>query len=327
MLSHFPNQGAPLTEPQSNSEMTHPESGVLFGIAVYTMWGVFPIYFHSLEPSSALEILFQRITWSVVFCALVWLFVRDRRWIRQLLAVPHRLAVLTLAAYILSVNWGLYIYAVSIEKIVETSLGYFINPLVLVVMGVVLLHERLRTLQWVAVGLGAAAVLIIAIDYGRPPWIALGLAFSFAIYGYLKKRIGGHIGALESMTVETMVLVPVAIAGLAWIEFTGRGTFTTDAPWHGLLLMASGPLTAIPLICFAAAARRVPLATMGMLQFIAPTLQLIVGVAIYGEDVPPMRWFGFSLVWIALLLLTVDSVRSSMRRRRAQMPLAPRPAN
>jgi chloramphenicol-sensitive protein RarD len=251
----------------------------------------------------------------MLFCAVIWCFMRDRSWIRTLLAVPHRLALLSVAAYILAINWGGYIYAVSAGNVVESSLGYFINPLVLVVMGVVLLHEQLRPLQWVAIGIGTVAVLVIAFDYGRPPWIALTLAFSFAIYGFIKKRVGAQIGAIESMTAETAVLLPAAVAGMVWIELSGRGTFLDESPVHALSLMASGPLTAVPLICFAAAARRVPLATMGMLQFLAPVLQLVCGVVLLGEHVPPVRWIGFGLVWIALLLLTFDSVQAGRRRR------------
>lgn len=292
--------------------------GLLLGAAAYGMWGVFPIYFHLLSPAGSLEILGQRIVWSMVFCSLAWLVIRDVRWVRDLLHSPRRLALLTLAAYILAVNWGVYIYAVVADNVVEASLGYFINPLVLVVMGVVLLHERLRPLQWAAVGLGTVAVVIMAVDYGRPPWIALTLAFSFAIYGFIKKLVGGQIGALESMTTETAVLAPLALVLVVWLEASGRGTFTLDAPWHGLMLVGTGIITPLPLVCFAAAARRVPLTTMGLLQFLAPVLQLICGVFVFGEHVPVVRWIGFGIVWLALVALTVDSVRHFRERSRLQ---------
>lgn len=306
--------------PADNSARTESERGVLFGVAAYSMWGVFPLYFHALAPASAMEILVNRVVWSMLFCAIVWLVLRDLSWIGPLLAVPRRLFLLVIAAIFLAINWGGYIYAVTVENVVETSLGYFINPLVLVLMGVLILHERLRPMQWVAVGIGALAVLVIAFDYGRPPWIALTLAFSFAIYGFIKKHVGADIGALASMTTETAVLAPFALIALVWIESTGRGTLSHDAPWHALLLLASGVITAGPLICFAAAARRVPLTTMGLLQFLAPVLQLICGVVILGEDVPPVRWAGFGLVWVALSLLTVDSMRAARGRRRAPGP-------
>ncbi|MDQ3655342.1 MAG: EamA family transporter RarD [Chloroflexota bacterium] len=314
-----------MSEPErhDNSARTESERGVLFGVAAYSMWGVFPLYFNALAPSSAVEILVNRVVWSTLFCAIVWIVLRDISWVRPLIAVPRRLFLLVIAAFVLAINWGGYIYAVTVENVVETSLGYFINPLVLVLMGVLILHERLRPMQWMAVGIGALAVLVIAFDYGRPPWIALTLAFSFAIYGFIKKHVGADIGALASMTTETVVLAPLALIALVWIEASGRGTFSHDAPWHALLLLASGVITAGPLICFAAAARRVPLTTMGLLQFLAPVLQLICGVVILGEDVPPVRWVGFGLVWVALSLLTIDSWKTARRRSRR---LASRPA-
>ncbi|MGB3327321.1 MAG: EamA family transporter RarD [Thermomicrobiales bacterium] len=300
----------------ANGEAAESRRGILLGAAAYGMWGVFPIYFHLLSPAGALEILGQRIIWSMVFCMLAWVFIRDLTWVKVLLRHPRRLALLTLAAFVLSANWGVYIYAVVADNVVEASLGYFINPLVLVVMGVVLLHEKLRPMQWFAVGLGTIAVIVMAIDYGRPPWIALILAFSFAIYGFIKKLVGGHIGALESMTTETAVLAPFALVLVFWLEWTGRGTFGQDAPWHGLMLVGTGIITPLPLICFAAAARRVPLTTMGLLQFTSPVLQLVIGVAVFGEHVPVVRWIGFGIVWLALTLLTIDSIRHVRTRAR-----------
>ncbi len=301
--------------PSAPSPATESRSGVFYGIAAYGMWGVFPIYFHLLAPAGTVEILANRIVWSAVFCILAWAVLRDLSWVRPLVAVPRRLVLLTAAALVLAVNWCGYIYAVNQNNVVESSLGYFINPLVLVLMGVLFLKERLRPLQWAALATGTVAVLVIAIDYGRPPWIALTLAFSFAIYGFIKKKVGPVIGALESMTVETLVLAPVALIVLVWIEAGGDGTLFTEGPWHTFALMISGLITAVPLICFSAAARRVALSTMGFLQFLAPTLQLIVGVWILGEHVPAARWVGFGIVWVALALLTVDTVRFARNRR------------
>ncbi len=314
-----------MNDPQADdsSARTESERGVLFGAAAYGMWGVFPLYFNALAPAGALEILVNRVVWSMLFCAIVWIVLRDLSWVRPLLAVPRRLFLLVIAAIFLAINWGGYIYAVTVENVVETSLGYFINPLVLVLMGVLILHERLRPMQWTAVGIGAVAVLVIAFDYGRPPWIAMTLAFSFAIYGFIKKHVGADIGALASMTTETAVLAPFALIALVWIEASGRGTFTHDPPWHALLLLASGVITTGPLICFAAAARRVPLTTMGLLQFLAPVLQLICGVVILGEYVPPVRWVGFGLVWVALTLLTIDSMRAARARGRGRAAARP----
>lgn len=303
------------------SGRTETERGVLFGIAAYGMWGVFPLYFHLLSPAGTIEILVNRVVWSMVFCLVAWLVIRDLSWVRPLLAVPRRLTLLTVAAFVLAINWGGYIYAVNQDNVVETSLGYFINPLVLVLMGVFLLHERLRPLQWTAVAIGGLAVVVIAFDYGRPPWIALTLAFSFAIYGFIKKQVGPVIGALESMTVETLVLAPFALAILLWIELSGDGTLVSEGAGHTAALMLSGIITAVPLICFSAAARRVPLSTMGFLQFLAPILQLVCGVVILGEHVPTVRWIGFGMVWIALVLLTTDTIRHARRRQAA--PVAP----
>jgi chloramphenicol-sensitive protein RarD len=311
------NSPAPST-PRSESER-----GILFGIAAYGLWGIFPIYFSILSPAGTIEILANRIVWSMVFCLVAWAIIRDLTWVKPLLAVPHRLALLAAAAFVLAINWGGYIFAVNQNNVVETSLGYFINPLVLVLMGVVLLHERLRPLQWAALATGTVAVLVIAVDYGRPPWIALTLAFSFSIYGFIKKRVGPVIGALESMTVETLMLFPIALVVLFWIELGHGGTLFTEGAGHTFALMISGLITAIPLICFSAAARRLPLSTMGFLQFLAPTLQLIIGVWILGESVPTVRWIGFGIVWIALIMLTTDSIRQARRRRETSVASDP----
>jgi len=291
------------------------ERGVLYGAAAYGLWGIFPLYFHILSPADAIEILIHRIFWTFLFCIIAWLWMRDLAWVRPLLRSPRRLALLSLAAVVIAANWGLYIYAVTSENVVESSLGYFINPLMLVLSGVFLLGEKLRRLQWIAVGLGALAVAIITFDYGRPPWLALGLAVTFTIYGFVKNRVGGGIPALASMTTETVVLLPFSIAGLIWLEVSGRGTFTVDAPWHGLAMVGTGIVTPIPLILFAAAASRIPLTTVGLLQFLAPILQLIIGVVVLGESVPGVRWIGFGIVWIALVILTVDTMQVARRKR------------
>lgn len=312
------------TANKAGGSRSESERGVAFGLAAYGMWGIFPIYFHALAPAGAMEILVHRILWSLLVCGAIWLVKRDGSWISPLIMVPHRLALIILAAMLLAINWLTYIHAVNSGNVVEASLGYFINPLVLVILGVGLLHERLRRLQWTAVGLGLVAVLVISIDYGRPPWIALTLAFSFAAYGFIKKKVGPTVGALPSMTVESAVLAPAAIGILVWIQATGRSSFGVDAPWHMVLLALSGIFTTAPLICFAAAARRVPLTTMGLMQFLAPVLQLLIGVVIFGEDVPPTRWVGFGLVWIALTCLTLDSLHRARKSYRARVGVASR---
>lgn len=291
--------------------------GTVFGALAYLLWGVFPLYFHALLPAGSIEILVHRVVWSLLVCLIVVAVLRDTSWIRPLLAAPRRIVRLGFAAMFIAVNWGVYIYGVNSGQVVEASLGYFINPLVTVLLGVVLLRERLRRLQWVAVGLGAVAVVVLTVDYGHVPVIALLLAGSFATYGLLKKRIGVDLGALAGLTAETALLFPFAVAALVWLEVTGRGTMSDQPPWHGLLLASTGIATAVPLLMFAAAARRVPLTTIGLLQFTTPVLQLLCGVLLLGEHVPPSRWVGFSIVWLALGVLTLDQVRAARARSRA----------
>lgn len=305
-----------------NDAAREVRAGTLYGFLAYGSWGVLPLYFHALAPAGALEILAHRIVWSLVFCMILVVISRDFSWVRTVLQTPRRIVLLAFAAYLLAINWGIYIHAVTVGNVIEASLGYFINPLILVIMGVVLLKERLRRLQWSAVALGAVAVLVISLNYGRLPWIALSLAITFATYGYIKKQIGVNIGALQSMTIETVLLAPFAVGGIIWIEMSGQSTFTTAGTSHTVMLLSTGVITAVPLILFAAAASRVPLATMGLLQFLAPVLQFICGVAILGEVVPASRWIGFGLVWIALVLLTIDTIRFTRSRRRLRLATA-----
>jgi chloramphenicol-sensitive protein RarD len=307
---------------QRNAAAREVRLGTIYGFLAYASWGMLPLYFHALAPAQAFEILAHRIVWCLIFCLILVTLNRDTSWVPIILRHPRRLLLLTLAAFLLAVNWGVYIYAVTSGNVVESSLGYFINPLILVLMGVFILHERLRQLQWWAVGLGTIAVLVISFNYGRLPWIALTLACSFATYGFIKNRVGANIGALPSMTVETVVLVPFALAGIIWIERSGNGTFTSEGFGHTLMLLSTGIVTAVPLILFAAAARRVPLATMGLLQFFAPVLQFICGVSLLGEIVPLSRWIGFGLVWLALVVLTADTVRASRTCRRVSIQAA-----
>jgi chloramphenicol-sensitive protein RarD len=264
------------------------------------------------------EVLVHRVVWSLLVCLLAVAVLRDTGWVRPLLRAPRSLLILTVAAVVIALNWGVYVYAVNSGHVVEAALGYFINPLVTVLAGVVLLHERLRRLQWAAVGLGLLAVVVLTVNYGRPPWIALVLAVSFATYGLMKNKVGVGLGALGSLTSETLLLTPFALAALVWLEVSGQGTFTTQPPGHALLLVSTGVATAGPLLLFAAAARRVPLTTIGLLQFMTPVLQLLCGVLLLGESVPPSRWVGFGMVWLALVLLSWDSLRTARRRARTR---------
>jgi chloramphenicol-sensitive protein RarD len=264
-------------------------SGVWFGAAAYVLWGSFPLYFRLLERSGAVEILLHRISWSLLVCLAVVAVTRGWVGVRSALGNPRWVTMLGVAASFLAVNWGVYIYAVNSGHVIEASLGYYINPLVTVVLGVVVLRERLRRLQWAAVGVGTVAVAVLTAAYGRPPWIALVLALTFGMYGLLKNRIGGSVGAVASLTTETVLLAPLAAVGVAWTELSGQGHFTDNPPWQGLLLASSGVATVIPLLLFAASARRVPLSTLGLLQYLTPTLQLLCGVLLLGEHMPAVR--------------------------------------
>src|SRR6185437_7857509 len=302
--------------PVQDDAAAEVRKGTIYGALAVFLWGSFPLYFRALEPASAIEILFHRVVWSLLVCLVVLAATRNLPAFGRVLRSPRLLATLTLAAVLIAVNWGVYIYAVNAGNVVEASLGYFINPLLIVVLGVVVLHELLRRLQWFAVGIGFVAVVVLTIDYGHPPWIALVLAASFGTYGLVKNRVGGQVGVLASLTTETAVLAPVALGGLIWIEVTGRGSFGHEPPWHALLLASTGIATTVPLVLFAAGARRAPLSTMGLLQFITPVLQLLAGVTLLGEHVPGPRWIGFGLVWVALVLLSIDSIRPSRARTR-----------
>ncbi|MGW0394571.1 EamA family transporter RarD [Streptomyces sp. NPDC003042] len=288
-------------------------TGLLYGFGAYGMWGLVPLFWPLLKPSGAVEILAHRMVWSLAVVGVALLALRRWSWIRELLRQPRKLALTALAASVISVNWGLYIWAVNNGQVVEASLGYFINPLVTIAIGVLILGERLRRAQWVAVGIGFAAVLVLAIGYGRPPWISLTLAFSFAAYGLIKKKL--DMGGLESLTAETALLFLPALGYLLWLGAVGQSTFTAQGVGHSALLAATGLVTAIPLVCFGAAAIRVPLSTLGLLQYMAPVFQFGLGVLYFHEAMPPERWAGFSLVWAALAILTWNALRTARRSR------------
>ncbi|MFG2748680.1 EamA family transporter RarD [Streptomyces xanthophaeus] len=295
-------------------------AGLLSGFGAYAVWGLVPLFWPLLKPSEAVEIVAHRMVWSLAVVGLALLALRRWGWIRELLRQPRKLALTTLAASVITVNWGLYIWAVNNGHVVEASLGYFINPLVSIAIGVLVLGERLRRAQWAAVGISCLAVLVLAVGYGRPPWISLVLAFSFATYGLIKKKL--DMGGLESLAAETAVLFLPALGYLLWLGTQGRSTFATEGLGHSVLLSATGLVTAVPLVLFGAAAIRVPLSTLGLLQYMAPVFQFGLGVLYFHEAMPPERWAGFSLVWAALTVLTWDALRTS-RRARAQLAAAP----
>ncbi|MGI5377434.1 EamA family transporter RarD [Streptomyces sp. CA-251387] len=291
--------------------------GLLNGFAAYGMWGLVPLFWPLLKPAGAVEILAHRMAWSLVFVAVALIVVRRWAWAGALIRQPRRLALVAVAAGVITVNWGVYIWSVNSGHVVEASLGYFINPLVTIAMGVLLLKERLRPVQWVAVGVGGAAVVVLTVGYGRPPWISLVLAFSFATYGFVKKKV--NLGGVESLAAETAIQFLPAVAYLVWLTAHGQSTFASEGPGHAALLAATGVVTALPLVCFGAAAIRVPLSTLGLLQYLAPVFQFLLGVLYFHEAMPAERWAGFALVWLALTLLTADAWRAARRLRAAEI--------
>ena len=299
--------------------MSEDRKGFLFGLGAYSLWGVFPLYWTLMEPASAFEQLGHRIAWSAVFMVVLVQVLRRRAQLRQVVASRRRLGLLVIAAVVISINWGMFIWAVNSGHVVETSLGYFINPLVTVLAGVLVLHEKLRRLQWAAVGLAAVAVAGLTVSYGRPPWVALSLAFSFATYGLVRKQ--ANVGAVEGLTVETLLVAPAAVGFLLWLQVTGGSTALVDPPLHFLLLASTGVITALPLLFFGAAATRVPLTTLGLLQYVAPTLHLALGVWVFGEPMPLDRLLGFVVIWAGLALFTVDAVRHQRGQRQQRLEL------
>lgn len=300
----------------SNEDETR--KGTLYGFLAYLAWGMFPLYFHALIPAGPWEILAHRILWTLLLCVVLLGVTRHLGFLRSLFGDLKRLGAISIAAVLIAINWVVYVLAVTTGHVTETALGYFLNPLVTVMLGVLVLGEKLRRMQWLAVAIGVIACVYLAVDYGSPPWISVGLALSFAAYGLMKKRVGGRLTALEGLTAETVVLAPFAAVMLVWLGATGRSTWSGNGSWHPVLLALSGVATAIPLLLFAAAARRIPLSTIGLLQFMTPVIQLLCGVLVLGETMSAGRWVGFGLVWIALVVLTADSLAQARRTRRAR---------
>ena len=292
--------------------MSDQRRGFTLGFLAYLMWGAFPLYWPLLKPSGALEILAHRMVWSLVVMGVLVVALRRVGALRAVLRDRRTALLLVVAAATITSNWGTYIYGVNTDRVVETSLGYFINPLVTVLLGVIVLGERLRPVQWTALAIGLAAVVVLTLDYGRPPIIALVLALSFGTYGLAKKSAG--VGAIESLAFETAVIAPFALGYLAWLGSTGRAHFASEGPGHVLLLVASGVVTAVPLLCFGGAATRVSMTTLGLLQYLTPSIQFALGITLLGEHMPTGRWIGFGLVWLALVVLTAEALRHHRRQ-------------
>ena len=296
--------------------MDERRRGTLYGAAAYACWGLFPLYWEHLAPAGAVEVLAHRVVWSLLVVAGLVVVGRRADAVRAVVRDRGRLQKLSAAAVFIAVNWVTYIYGVTSGHVVETSLGYFVNPIVTVLLAVLVLGERLRPLQWTAVGAAMVAVIVLTIQGGHPPWIALVLAFSFGFYGLLKKT--ASVGAVEGLVVETAVLAPLAVVFLAVLQATGRGTAVNHGPGHLALLVGAGIVTAVPLLLFGAAATRVPLATLGVLQYLAPTIQFVIGITVFGEPLPLLRVVGFALVWFGLVLFTLDLLTE--RRRSLLIP-------
>lgn len=280
--------------------------GLFYAAAAHLMWGVFPLYFRALQSVDPLEMLMHRIVWSAGFVMLVWLYKKQWRWLLDALRQPRIVLIFAVSAALLSLNWFVYIYAVHSGHVVEGSLGYFINPLVNVLLGMVFLRERLRRVQWLAVTLASFGVFWLTWQVGYVPWIALILAFSFGTYALLRKI--APLAALEGLTLETLILFPCALIYLYWLVNQQHSAFMIATPVIQILLVAAGPITAIPLLLFAAAARRISLSTLGVMQYIGPTLQLLIGVWVFDEPFGHVRLVGFTLIWIALLLYAIEGL-------------------
>jgi len=287
--------------------------GVVYATLAYGAWGLFPAYFHLLVGVAPLEVVMHRTVWSLLFLLCVLLYKRHWAWLGQLLHQPRVLGAFALSAGLLTLNWLTYVWAVQNQHVLDASLGYFILPLVNVAIGFFVLHERPRPWQWVAVAVASSGVLWLAIQAGHPPWIALVLALSFGGYGLLRKV--GALGALEGLTLETLMLAPLATAVLAWRTVQGESVFVAGHTQMLGLLVLGGPMTAMPLLLFAAGARRIKLTTMGILQYISPSLQFVLGIWLFHEPFAPARLVGFGLIWAALLVYSVEGWMAARKPR------------
>jgi chloramphenicol-sensitive protein RarD len=286
-------------------------TGYLYALAAFGIWGLFPLYFQFIAQVSAVEVVLQRSFWSLVFVMGILAWQGRWKWLGEMLRRPRLIGTFLVSALLLSCNWLTYVYAVQTGQVVEGSLGYFINPLVNVLLGVLVLRERLKPVQWLAVGLAAAGVLWLTLHAGRLPWIALLLAASFGLYGLIRKT--APLGALEGLALENLLLAPVVVPGLIWWSLAHGGALS-QGNWavNGWLLLM-GPLTAMPLLFFAGAARRLPLAMLGMVQYLSPSVQLMLAVWYFEEHFDSRRLVGFVLIWSALLLISVDALRARQK--------------
>lgn len=295
--------------------MNHMRQGMFHGLSAYLLWALFPLYFKLLERSGALEIIGYRVVCSLLFCLL--LLAVGRKWgeVRQALADRRSAVTLAIAGLLVTINWTLYVVGVNSGRTLDAALGYFINPLVAAALGVLVLGERLSKLQWVAFGVGASACVVLVVGYGEVPWIGFGVAATFGVYGLLKKRVGADVPPLVGLGIETAAVTPLLVGYLVWLGLAG-GSTVSPVTGYGWLMYLAGPITAIPLLLFASGARRLPLVTLGMIQYIAPIGQFLIGWLVFDEPMPASRWVGFVLVWVAVAMFVAAAVLQAGRRRR-----------
>ena len=308
-------------------EARRRRDGLILGIGGYLFWGSMPLIFAAAAPAGAFEILAHRIIWCLVFCTLLLVFARGlgRTW--KLARNPKIFGTLAAASLFVGANWLVFILGVQAGRVTEVALGYYINPLITVALGIIFLRERLRPLQWAAMGLGLVSVLVITISEGIVPWLGLAVAVSFGLYGLVKSKVGSRVGALEGLTIESFILTAPSIVILILVEVNGLGTFTTEGTWHTVLLLLMGPITAIPLLLFSAATRRIPLSWVGMMQYITPTMQFLTALLIFGEHMSRGQWWGFIIIWVTVALIGADSIHAGNRARRAKRAVQHTSAN
>lgn len=294
-------------------ELSSKGLAAVFG--AYLMWGLFPLYFVLTSPASALEVVAWRVIFSLIFCAILLLVTGTWRSFWTLVRNGSLMARMFVAGLLIGGNWLIYVIAVTSGNTLEASLGYFINPLVSVLLGVLVLHERLRPLQWVAVGIATLAVLTMSVLYGKVPWLALGLAFTFGFYGLVKSRLGKGVTALNSLSAETLLLSPIALVVIGFIYVQGNLTLLSEGSSHFWILAFSGIVTGVPLLCFAVAAANLPLSVVGMVQYMTPIMQFLIALLVFHEHMSTERWIGFIFVWIAVALFVLDALRNNQLRR------------
>ncbi|MCS3841807.1 EamA family transporter RarD [Microbacterium sp. AK031] len=300
-------------------ERSNQAAGVAYSVGAYLLWGFLPLYFLLLVPTGPWEVVAARVVFSLVFCLLLLTVARGWRRIMAIIRQPRLLGWTALAGLLIYINWQVFLIGTLSGNVVETALGYFINPITTVLLGVFVLRERIRRLQWVAIGIALIAVVVIIVAYGSFPWIALSLTASFGTYGLIKKKIGPSVDAVSGLTLESFWLMPIAIVQLVIVAQTAGITFGTVGTWHTVLMLFTGVATAVPLLLFASGARRINLTVIGMIQFITPIMQFLTGVLLLHEPMPTERWIGFIIVWIAVAVFVIDLLRAGRRGRRTRV--------